>query len=235
MQDLSIIELRSIAKNRGIKKYNNLDKDELSKSILFSSLSSNKLKLISKLRKIKNYENMSEDELQNAFKNSKPFKDSKEIKKENQDYYEIIRDLRFLYEPKENYYEPRKTKGAFGSNYVEYESNGDIDEVLSIEDYLIKREPYLTDIINEHKDGWKIQLAAEIIFFTVGDEDFIKSYPIHMHSKNLKVYDGSLTGMVVDDLLKSFLDDYRFSLRTKMKKKIFFMIVLELFITNFIK
>ena len=39
-----------------------------------------------------------------------------------------------------------------------------------------------------------------------------------MHSKNLKVYDGSLTGMVVDDLLKSFLDDYRFSLRTKVKK-----------------
>ena len=39
-----------------------------------------------------------------------------------------------------------------------------------------------------------------------------------MHSKNLKVYDGYLTGMVVDDLLKSFLDDYQFSLRTKMKK-----------------
>ena len=30
--------------------------------------------------------------------------------------------------------------------------------------------------------------------------------------------DGSLTGMVVDDLLKSLLDDYQFSLRTKMKK-----------------
>ena len=39
-----------------------------------------------------------------------------------------------------------------------------------------------------------------------------------MHSKNLKVYDGYLTGMVVDDLLKSFLDDYQFSLSTKIKK-----------------
>ena len=39
-----------------------------------------------------------------------------------------------------------------------------------------------------------------------------------MHSKNLKVFDGCLTGMFVDDLLKSFLDDYQFSLRTKMKK-----------------
>ena len=77
MQDLSITELRSIVKNRDIKNYNNLDKDELSKNILFSSLSFNKLRLISKLRKIKSYENMSEDELQNAFKNSKPSKDSK--------------------------------------------------------------------------------------------------------------------------------------------------------------
>ena len=39
-----------------------------------------------------------------------------------------------------------------------------------------------------------------------------------MHSKNLKVCDGSVTVMVVDDLLKSFLDDYQYFLRTKMKK-----------------
>ena len=218
MQDLSVSELRSIPKNRGIKEYNKLDKDELLKNILLSSLWLDELRSISKLRKIKNYENMSEDELQNAFKNSKPFKDSKEINKENQDDGEIIRDLRFLYEPEENYYEPRKTKGAFGSNYVEYESNGDIDEVSSIEGYLNKIKPHLIDIINEHKDGLKIQLAAEITFSRVGEEDSKKYYPIYMHSNNLKVYDGSVTSMVVDDLLKSFLDDYQFSLRTKMKK-----------------
>ena len=80
MQDVSITELRSVAKNRGIKKYNNLDKNELSNNILLSPLSSNELRLICKLRKIKDYENMCEDELQNTFKNSKPFKDSKEIR-----------------------------------------------------------------------------------------------------------------------------------------------------------
>ena len=108
---------------------------------------------------------MSKDELQNAFKNSKPFKNSKEIKKENQDDDEILRDLRVLYEPKENYYEPRKTKGAFGGNYIEYESNGDIDEVSCNEGYLDNIELYLFDIINKHKDGWKIELAAGIPFF----------------------------------------------------------------------
>ena len=39
-----------------------------------------------------------------------------------------------------------------------------------------------------------------------------------MRSRNLKVYYGSLTGMVVGDLLERFLDDYQFSVRTKMKK-----------------
>ena len=116
MQNLSVTELRLIAKKRDINYYNNLDKDESSKNILFSSLSFNELRLISKSRKIKNFENMSTDELLNAFENSKPFKDSKEIKKENQDDDEIIRDLRILYEPKENYYGPRKIEGAFGGN-----------------------------------------------------------------------------------------------------------------------
>ena len=41
MQDLSITELRSIAKNRNIKNYNNLDKNELLDNILLSSLSPN--------------------------------------------------------------------------------------------------------------------------------------------------------------------------------------------------
>ena len=42
------------------------------------------------------------------FKNSEPFKDSKEIKKENRNEDEIIRDLRVLYEPEEDYYKPKK-------------------------------------------------------------------------------------------------------------------------------
>ena len=55
-------------------------------------------------------------------------------------------------------------------------------------------------------------------FSSVSDEDSKKFYPFYMHRMNLKVYDGFLTGMVADDLLESFLDDYQFSLRTKMKK-----------------
>ena len=125
-------------------------------------------------------------------------KDSKEIKKENQNNDGIIRDIRFLYEPEENYYEPRKTKGAFRGNNVEYESNGDTGEVSSIEDYLNKIRPYLSDIIDKHKNEWKIQLAAKITFSSVGEKDSKEFYPIYMHNKNLKVYIGPETSMVVD-------------------------------------
>ena len=117
---------------------------------------------------------MSEGELLNAFEDSKP--DSKEIHKENQDDDEIIRDLRFLYEPEEDYYNPRKTKGAFVGNYVESENNGDTGEISSIEGYLNKIRPYLSDIIDEHKDGWKIQLAVKITFSSVGEKDCEELY-----------------------------------------------------------
>ena len=95
MLDLSVTELRSIAKNRVIKKYISLDKDELLKTILLLSLSLCELNSVLKFRKIRNYENMSENELLNAFKDSKPFRDSKEIKKNRNDD-EIIRDLRLF-------------------------------------------------------------------------------------------------------------------------------------------
>ena len=43
MLDLSVTELRSIAKNRGIRGYNNLDKDKLLKTTLLSALSLDEL------------------------------------------------------------------------------------------------------------------------------------------------------------------------------------------------
>ena len=146
----------------------------------------------------------------NAFKDSKPFKNSKEIGKENRDYDEIIRDLRFLCEAEENYYEPRKIKGAFGGSYVEYESNGDTGEISSTEGYLNKIRSYLSNIIDEHKDEWKLLLAAEITFSTVGEKDFEKDSEkdsekfnsIHIHSNNSKVYIGSETSEVVNKLFK---------------------------------
>ena len=48
----------------------------------------------------------------------------------------MLRDIRTLYESNEDYYKPMGTSNAFSSNYIEYESNGDKDKPLSIEEYL---------------------------------------------------------------------------------------------------
>ena len=78
MSDLTITELRLIAKNRNINGYRGLSKDELLKNlnisvktvkeIDLSRLSLSELKLIAKVRRIKNYEDMSKDELLIVFK-----------------------------------------------------------------------------------------------------------------------------------------------------------------------
>ena len=59
---------------------------------------------------------------------------------------------------KEDYYKPRRIGNAFNSNYIEYESNGDKDKTLFIDDYLDMVGQYLSNIINDHKTKaeWKI-------------------------------------------------------------------------------
>ena len=65
-----------------------------------------------------------------------------------------------MYESEEYYYEPVRSSNAFNNNYVEYESNGDKDKILTVKEYLDMIKQYLSNIINDHKTQgeWKIQL-----------------------------------------------------------------------------
>ena len=67
-----------------------------------------------------------------------------------------------------DYYKPIKIRNAFSNNYIEYESNADKDRTLSIEEYLDKIRPYLSNIINDHKTRgeWKIQLTKVTNFIS---------------------------------------------------------------------
>ena len=70
----------------------------------------------------------------------------------------IIGDIRTLFESdKEDYYEPVRIGNAFRSNNIKYESNGDKDKTLPIEEYLNEIRPYLSNIINNLKTQgqWK--------------------------------------------------------------------------------
>ena len=64
----------------------------------------------------------------------------------------VLRDIKTLYESdKEDYYEPVKINNAFNDNYFEYESSGDKDKILFIEEYHDMIKPYSSTMINNHQ------------------------------------------------------------------------------------
>ena len=75
-----------------------------------------------------------------------------------------------IYGLKDNF-KPYKLTSSFNSNYLAYRSDGDEDKNLSIKEYLDEIRPYLSDIINEHKnkDEWKIQINMSISFISLKD------------------------------------------------------------------
>ena len=86
----------------------------------------------------------------------------------------IIRDIRILFEhEEEDYYQPVGVGNVWSDSYIEYESNGDRNKTLSVEEYLDKTRPYLKNIINDLQtsDAWKIQLAIAINFMFPKDND----------------------------------------------------------------
>ena len=72
----------------------------------------------------------------------------------------MFRDIKnlFEHEVEKNYYKPVSINNFnfWSNNYIEYESNDDINKTLSVEEYLNKIKPYLKDIINDLKisDTW---------------------------------------------------------------------------------
>ena len=200
------------------------------------TLSYKELKAFAKIRKIKDYKRMSEDELLKAFEeseNPKPLKTVEEIRKENYDSDKIIKYLRALYESNEDYYESEKINGTFNDNYVEYESNGDKDKRLSIEEYLDMIRPYSSKIIDYHKDEWNIQLTMEDGFISI--EDFRETISIYIKSKNIVIVTGYEIDGIIEKLYDSLLEKYQEGLEEKMKKATLFLIVLINYIMSFIE
>ena len=68
-------------------------------------------------------------------------------------------------------FKPSLVKNSFNENYKYYESRSGKDKKLSIEQYLDIINPYLSDLINDHKtietssNEWKIQINMHINLF----------------------------------------------------------------------
>ena len=88
----------------------------------------------------------------------------------------MLRDIKNLFKhiEEENYYKPVRVSNLWSNNYIGYESNGDKNKTLSVEEYLDKIRSYLKDIkINLKKpDTCKLQLliANNFIFSIVNYE-----------------------------------------------------------------
>ena len=158
-----------------------------------------------------------EKELKNIVKY---FKDLKEDLSKIKTYqYNTTHDTRYLFNEitKEDYYEPIETKSAFDGNYIEYESRGDNNDNLSLEEYLNIIRPYLRDMIDNHKarKESKIQLIMQIVF--VSSLDTNETHTMHTKSDNIEIMNGTETNEAILELFNSFLRRYQEGLETKMK------------------
>ena len=142
--------------------------------------------------------------------------------------YKGIRDVKDLFDLSidENYYKPIIINGAFNNNYIQYESKGDKDKILTPSEYLDMIRPYLSDIINYHKiqskwrihpgntitehktqREWKIHLTMAINFVSFKYSDETRT--MHAKSNSVEIMMGSETDEIIKELFKSILQIYQ--------------------------
>ena len=87
------------------------------------------------------------------------FKPKKYYDYDDTDYKGIsgVKDL-FDLSIDEDYDKPIIANGTFNNNYIQYESRGNKDKILTPSEYLDMIRPYLSDIINDKKNHgeWRI-------------------------------------------------------------------------------
>ena len=65
-----------------------------------------------------------------------------------------MRDIRTLFK-EEDYDKPERVNNFWNNNYIEYESNGDKNRNLPLEEFLNKIKPYLRNIIIDLQDSYE--------------------------------------------------------------------------------
>ena len=119
------------------------------------------------------------------------------------------RDIRILVEQEEDYYKPKIVSSFWNNNYVEYESNGDKNNNLLLDEYLSKIKPYFRNIIIDLQsfDTWKIQLIIAINFISSkGSEEERVMYST---SDNVKFTSYNDANEVVNGLFASLHSKYQ--------------------------
>ena len=105
----------------------------------------------------------------------------------------------------EDYYKPILVKSSFNESYKCYESRGDKDKKISIEQYFDMIKPYLVDLINENKaietspNEWKIQINMHINFVSSNDTGEIRTVFVWSDNEEIRL------GNETDDIFKRLI------------------------------
>ena len=163
---------------------------------------------------------LTDDEKKVLKKTDRYLKNFKEdLEKLHKYQHNITYGLDYLFDElnEDDYYEPKKVKRAFDGGYILYESRGDSDGRLSIDEYFNIVKPYLKDLIDDHKSKaeWEIQLSMRVIFvsFTNANE----TREMYSKSDNVKIMSGIETEDIINELVSIFHKRYQEGLETKMK------------------
>ena len=122
----------------------------------------------------------------------------------------------------QNYYKPVKVSDFWSNSYIEYESNGDRNKTLSVEEYFNKIRPYLKDIINnlEKSNTWKIQLTIANNFISSIDNG--EERVINSKSDNIEVMFNDEAVEVIKELFDLLKNRYQNKLESMKGSKFFF-------------
>ena len=102
------------------------------------------------------------------------------------EYSEILRIFLSM-KKKKTFYKPVGVSNFWTNNYIEYESNGDRNKILSVEEYLNKIRPYLKDVINNLKKSgtqkFQLKIANNFIYSINNDDESV----MHSKSDNIEI------------------------------------------------
>ena len=116
MLNLTLKEIKLTVKNRSIRGYKRMSKDELISSINESKAIKNKT--TKGIRKYKDIKSKALGDIRNLYR----------LEKNKSINDRLLRDIRTLYgSDEEDYYKPIRTGNVFSSNYIEYQINEDKD------------------------------------------------------------------------------------------------------------
>ena len=190
--NLSLKELKLIAKIRGIKCYKSISNEKLLSALdeLEPAGSGNNFDNV-RIKKIREDFNKLKDrflkpkikEIRKSLyeiENKKILSKSKikeiepnlikleEILFKVNKYYDYD-DIEYKGIRDEDYYKPIKTDSTFKGNYIEYQNKGDKDKNLSIKEYLYMIITHLRDITNDYKAHLKLKVHFSNDYETEGE------------------------------------------------------------------